>query len=324
MTSISPSAKEYASARNHLADHVHRTPLMSATLLGERVGASLYLKCENLQKTGSFKVRGALHKLTTLDDQSRKRGVVTISAGNFAQGLAWAAREAGIPCVVVMPEGASSAKAAASRGYGAEVILHGTVGQAFQKARDLEAERRLTFIHPFDDPHIITGHGSVALEILEQSRDITVIVVPVGGGGLIAGIAGVVKLGKPHVRVYGVEPEGACAMRQSLDAGRAVHIDDINTVADGLAAPMAGELNFEFVKAYVDDVITVSDEEIVAAMGALLTRAKVLTEPAGAAGVAALLSGCIPIETGDRVVAVLSGGNIAPADLQKFACTWED
>jgi threonine dehydratase len=324
MPSISPSAKAYGSARSLLADHLHRTPLFSATLLGKRVGAELYLKCENLQKTGSFKVRGALHKLVTLDEASRRRGVVTISAGNFAQALAWAAREASVPCVVVMPAGASEAKAAASRGYGAEVILHGTVVEAFQHARDLEAERRLTFIHPFDDIDIITGHASVGLEILEQARDVTAIVVPVGGGGLIAGIAGVLKLARPDVRIYGVEPEGACAMRKSLDAGHAVHIDNIDTIADGLAPPMAGELTFEFVKEYVEDIVTVSDGEIVEAMGVLLGRAKVLTEPAGAAGMAALLSGCIPLEAGDRVVAVLSGGNVALADLQQFACKWTD
>ena len=274
------------------------------------------LKCENLQKTGSFKVRGVLNKLSRLSDESRKRGVVTVSAGNHAQALAWAAREAGVRATVVMPSAASPAKVDASRGYGAEVVLHGETSiQAFARARELERDRELTFVHPFDDELVCAGAGTVGLELLEQARDLDTVVIGVGGGGLIAGMLVALKESKPSLRVYGVEPVGASSMRQSLDQGHAVHLDSVNTIADGLAAPMAGELNYEIVRRYVDDVVLIDDATIAAGARELLFSAKLLAEPAGAAATAAILARAIPLRDGERVAAVVSGGNLNTAKL---------
>jgi threonine dehydratase len=208
-----------------------------------------------------------------------------------------------------MPAKASQTKADAARGYGADVVLHGTVHEAFAKARELEAGG-LTFVHPFDDERTVQGAASAGLEVLEQQPDTTVIVVPVGGGGLIGGIATAARLVKPSVRVFGVEPMGAAAMRKSLDAGEASHLDSVDTIADGLAPPMAGELNYAIVRKCVEDVVTVTDDEIIAAMRVIVERAKQWVEPSGAAGVAALLQGKIPVRADDEVVAILSGGNI--------------
>ena len=310
--------EDFTKARARIEGRVHRTPLESSALLGKEIGAELHLKCENLQKTGSFKVRGALNKLMQLDRESRASGVITVSAGNHAQALAWAAAETGTPCTVVMPAKASKIKAEATAAYGAEVLLHGTVHDLFDKAHELERERGLTFIHPFDDPQIIAGAGSAGLEILEQCPRVTTIVAAIGGGGHIAGIAGATKMLGSGVRIFGVEPVGANTMRRSLDAGHAVHADTVNTIADGLAPPMAGELNYEFVKECVEDVVLVTDEEIVETMALLLSRAKLLTEPAGAAAMAALLVGRIQLQPTDVVVAVLSGGNIGLEDLTRL------
>jgi len=298
------------SARERIGDRVHHTPVLSATRLGARVGAVLHHKCESLQKTGSFKVRGALNRLALLDDAARARGVITVSAGNHAQALAWASRDAGVRCTVVMPTTASRTKVDASRGYGAEVILHGTSGmEAFARAHELSVERSLTFVHPFDDDAIMAGQGTVALEILDQLGEFDDVIVPIGGGGLIGGIAVAIKESRPSVKVYGVEPTGAAVMRKSLDAGYPVRLDSMKTIADGLAAPMAGELTFAIVQKYVDDVVLVEEDEITSAMRELLFSAKLLAEGGGAAATAAVLSGRIPVG-GRRVVAVVSGGNI--------------
>ncbi len=307
-TSLTP--ERFVAARRRIAGRVHHTPVETATLLGRVIGAPLRLKCENLQKTGSFKARGALNLLEQLDADRRARGVVTISAGNHAQAVAWASGETGIGATVVMPSDATSSKVEASRAYGADVVLHGDVFQAFERAHALERQRDLTFVHPFDDERIVAGTGTVGLELLEQVDDVAAIVVPVGGGGLIAGIAAAVKQHRPGISIYGVEPEGAAAMRRSLDAGRAVRLERVDTLADGLAPPMAGELNYALVREYVDDVVTVTDTELVEAMTAILSRARLLTEPSGAAGVAALLAGRLPLPRGGSVVAVLSGGNV--------------
>jgi threonine dehydratase len=300
----------FEDARARIAGSIHRTPLVRSTTLSSLLGAPTYLKCENLQKTGAFKVRGALHRLLRLSDEERARGVVTISAGNHAQAVAWAARTAGVEAVVVMPQGASSAKVAASREYGAEVILHGDAKAAFARAFELADDRGLRFVHPFDDEEVVAGHGSCALEIVEELPDVGAIVVPVGGGGLVSGIAAATAVTATGVSVWGVEPEGAAAVRRSLDVGRAVHIDAVDTVADGLAAPMAGEINFQLIAAHVQDVVTVSDAQIVRAMMMLLERTKLLVEPAGAAGLAGLLSGSVPLAAGVPVAVVLSGGNV--------------
>ena len=307
------SLSEIQEARERIGDRVHHTPVLSATRLGARVGAVLHHKCESLQKTGSFKVRGALNRLALLDEASRARGVITVSAGNHAQALAWASRDAGVRCTVVMPTTASRTKVDASRGYGAEVILHGSSGlEAFTRAHELSVERSLTFVHPFDDNAIMAGQGTVGLEILDALDEIDDVVVPIGGGGLIGGIAVAIKESRPSVKVYGVEPTGAAVMRKSLEAERPVRLDSMKTIADGLAAPMAGELTLPIVQRYVDDVVLVDDDEIMTAMSELLLSAKLLAEGAGAAATAAVLSGKIPVG-GRRVVAVLSGGNVDPS-----------
>jgi threonine dehydratase len=310
-----PTLEQISSARERISHHIHVTPVTTAGLLGKEAGITLFLKCENLQKTGSFKPRGALNKVSQLGEGARQRGVVTVSAGNHAQALAWAARVANVQATVVMPLGASQAKAEASAGYGAEVIRHGTTFDAFEHAQALALERGLVFVHPFDDEDVMAGAGTTGLEILEQTPEADVVVVPIGGGGLIAGIAAAVKQLRPTVRVYGVEPIGAAAMRSSLDSGCAVRLEAVDTIADGLAAPMAGTLTYEVVRRFVDDVVLVSDDEIAAAVRALLLRTKLLAEPAGAAGVAAILSRRLPLRAGERVVAVVSGGNV---DLERL------
>jgi threonine dehydratase len=297
-------------AQRRLAGAVHRTPLVRSTTLGQRAGVRLWLKCENLQKTGSFKVRGALNKLSGLSDAARALGVVTVSAGNHAQALAWAAQSLGVRCTVVMPATASKSKADASAGYGAEVIRYGTGAEAFGKAHQLAAERNLTFVHPFDDPLISCGAGTAGVEILEDLPDADVVIVPIGGGGLISGIAPAVKQIRPGTKVFGVEPVGAAVMHRSLEMGKPERLEVMNTIADGLAAPWAGELPFAMVQQFVDDVVLVRDEEIAETMGALLSRTKLLAEPAGAAATAAVLYGKVPLEPNSRVVAVVSGGNV--------------
>jgi threonine dehydratase len=303
---------EIRDARQRIAGRVHVTPTMSASRIGERVGVQLVLKCENLQKTGSFKVRGVLNKLSRLGAAERARGVVTVSAGNHAQALAWGARSAGIHAVVVMPEAASPAKIEASRGYGAEVVLHGATSiQAIERARELEKERNLVFVHPFDDEVVCAGAGTAGMELVEQAGELDAVVIPIGGGGLISGMAVAIKEMNPGIRVFGVEPRGAPSMRLSLDAGRAVTLESVNTIADGLAAPMAGQVNFEIVRRYVDDVVLIDDDVIADAVRELLVSAKLLAEPGGAAATAAVLSRAIPMRDGQRIAAVVSGGNIA-------------
>ncbi len=314
------SLNDIRSAHERIASRIHRTPLMGTATLAARAGvAQLHLKCEAFQKTGSFKTRGSLNLLSQLDQAARARGVVSVSAGNHAQALAWCARAEGIACTVVMPELATQSKVDASRGYGARVIQHGTGADAFVRAHELEAEEGLTFVHPFDDDRIIAGAGTAALEILEQlGTPPDVVVVPVGGGGLISGIAVGIKEASPSTRVFGVEPTGAAVMRKSLDEGHAARMSSMSTIADGLAAPMAGERNFEIVRRYVDDVVLVEDEEIKDAMRLLLARCKVLAEPGGAAATAALLNNRIPVRPGDTVVSLVSGGNVDLSRLKEF------
>ncbi len=312
--------QDFEAARIRIGDSVHRTPLLSFRTLGAPTGTTAYLKCENLQKTGSFKVRGALNAVAALTPAERARGVVTVSAGNHAQAVAWAARNAGTRAVVVMPERASEAKVLAARGYGAHVVLHGSAADAFQEAHRRAREERLVFLHPFDSPQVIAGQGSVGLELDEALSQPATIVVPVGGGGQIAGIAGALaaagklagaKTAKGH-RIFGVEPGGAPGMRRSLDLGRPARLDATDTIADGLAAPMAGDLTYRYVAEFVEDVVLVSDEEILSAMRLLMLRAKLLVEPSGAAATAALMFGHIPLSAGDVVVALVSGGNVDP------------
>lgn len=305
-------------AREAIAGRVHRTPLFSATLLGRRTGTRLFVKAENLQKTGSFKPRGVLNKLRGLTPEEKRRGLITISAGNHAQALAYAAAVEGLRCVVVMPESASPTKVAASRGYGAEVVLHGTVHEALEKMHELRESGGLTLVHPYDDPLVIAGQGTVGLEILEDLPDVDLVIVPVGGGGLISGIAAAVKRTRPSARVIGVEPEGAPTVTEALRAGRPVRLERIATIADGLTAPIAGDHTLAHVRALVDEVVLVSEEELAEGVRAVLQYTKLLAEPAGAAGVAALLARRVSLPADLRAAAVVvSGGNVDLARLQQ-------
>ena len=257
-----------------------------------------------------------MNRLLTLSPEERARGVSTISAGNHAQAVAWAASAAGVSSTVVMMEHASPTKVRASRDYGAEVILHGDAAAAFEKVHEVSLERGLTFVHPFDDPEVVAGHASCGLEILEDLPNVGTIVVPVGGGGLSSAIAAATALSQADVDVWGVEPTGAAAMHESFEAGYALRLDRVDTVADGLGAPMAGELNYEILAEYARGIVLVEDREIVCAMMMLLERTKLLAEPAGAAGLAALLENKIEFDRTRPVVVVISGGN---ADLAQFA-----
>jgi len=298
-------------ARDAIGGRLHRTPTFSATTLGEMAGVELFVKAELLQKTGSFKPRGVLNKLASLTPEERERGVIGISAGNHAQALAYGAGREGIPCTVVMPATASVNKAAAARGYGAEVVLHGeTTIEAFAEYDRLLEARGLVPVHPFDDPYVIAGQGTVGLEMLEDVPDMEAVVVPVGGGGLIAGIAIAIKEQRPDVRVVGVEPEGAPSLTRALAAGRVEPLTSVSTIADGLAAPFAGPNTLAIAQRYVDEVVLVSDEEIARALGLVLERTKLQGEPAGVAGVAALLAGRCGLRPGARVVTPICGGNV--------------
>lgn len=300
---------EIEAARKRIRPHVHETPLVKSTRLGNAAGVELLLKCESMQRAGSFKSRGALNAMLQLSQAEKARGVVTVSAGNHAQSLAWAATLVGAECTACMPEGASATKVEATQGYGGTVeLVPGERVRAFDRAQELAARGRV-MVHPFEDPRVAAGAGTVALEMLEQRSDLEVIVVPVGGGGLITGVAIAAKAMKPGIRIIAVEPEGAPTMKTALDAGAPQTITP-NTIADGLSAPMVGAMNLEVVKQYVDELVLVNDDDILAAMRALLSYAKLVAEPAGAASVAALASGKLKLRTGTRVAAIISGGNI--------------
>jgi len=303
-------------AREAIGNRLVRTPLLYNDALSARLGRPLYLKLENLQKTGSFKPRGVLNKIATLSDEEKARGLVTISAGNHAQALAYAARANGLHCTVVMPATAQATKIANTRGYGAEVILHPDHITLLDRMRAEQEAQGYVYVPPFDDPYVIAGQGTVGLEIMEDLPEVAAVVVPVGGGGLISGIAVAVKGIRPATQLSGVEPEGAPGMFNSLAAGHAVHLDHVNTIADGLAAPFAGELNYAIVRDLVQEVVLVSDAEIAAAVPVLVDSAKVVPEPAGAAALAALLVGRVTLPPEGPVVAVVSGGNL---DLARLA-----
>jgi threonine dehydratase len=282
------------------------------------VGTSIFLKAENLQRSGAYKIRGATYKLSQLRDEERLHGVIAASAGNHAQGVAIAASALHIPCTIVMPTGAPLAKVTATEGYGATVLLFGdTYNDAYEHARELSRQTGATYIEAFNDPDIIAGQGTIGLEILADLPDVEAIVVNIGGGGLIAGIATAVKALKPSVRIIGVEASGAASMRAALNAGHLVTLPSLNTIADGIATKVVGDLTLEIVRDLVDEVVTVDDEEIIHAVLLLLERCKLLVEGAGAAGVAALLSGRLDV-AGRKTVALLSGGNIDMNLVGKF------
>jgi threonine dehydratase len=279
-----------------------------STFLGGLIGADLYFKLEMFQKTGSFKPRGVLNKMRSLSDDERRKGVISLSAGNHAQALAYAASMDGVESTIVMPSNALRSKVEATRGYGGTVIQ--TEDDLLETVLTVQRDRDLTMVHPFDDMHTIAGTGTLGLEILDDVPGVDLIVAGIGGGGLISGVAAAIKLTRPGVRVVGVEPEGAPGMTLALREGRSVHLDKLDTVADGLAAPFVGGHNLDHVRAYVDDVVLVSDQEIIGAMKLILERAKVLAEPAAASTYAALLSGKIKLDPAETVVCILSGGNI--------------
>jgi threonine dehydratase len=302
---------DVARATRAVGNRLHRTPSIGSRTLGERVGARAILKAELFQRTGSFKPRGILAKIASLSPDERARGVITISAGNAAAAVAFGAAAEGIDALVVMASTASPAKVAATRAYGATVDQEAPdQPSAFERVRELQRETGRTFVHPFDDATVIAGHASLGLEIVEDVPDVDVVVVPVGGGGLISGIALGVKHARPDARIVAVEPEGSAALALALEAGRPVAIDPVS-VADGLNAPYVGDVCLPICQALVDDAITVTEAEIAAGFRFLYERAKLAAEPAGAASTAALLAGTVPDVGGKTVVAVVSGGNVA-------------
>ena len=272
--------------------------------------ASVYLKLENLQRTGSFKVRGASYKIATLSPQEKERGVIACSAGNHAQGVALAARKEGIKAVICMPEGAPLSKIEATRNLGAQVVLcPGVYDDAYNKALELQEQEGYTFVHPFNDPAVIAGQGTVGLEILEQLPEVEVVLCAVGGGGLASGLACALKSLRPGVKVYGVQAAGAPSMAASLEKGEIVQLDRVQTIADGIAVKRPGELTFDLCRQYLDGVVTVTEGEIASAMLALIENHKIVAEGAGAAPVAAAMYNKVEI-AGKKTVCVVSGGNV--------------
>ena len=273
-------------------------------------GEDLYLKTENLQITGSFKVRGAYYKMTRLSAEEKAKGVIACSAGNHAQGVALAAKKNGIKAVICLPDGAPISKVEATKSYGAEVCLvEGVYDDAYQKALRLRDEKGYTFLHPFNDEDVIAGQGTIALEILAQLPEVDAIIVPVGGGGLIAGIAYTAKTLKPSIKVYGVEAKGAPSMKNAIDHGQVEELSSVSTIADGIAVKKPGDLTYELCRKYVDGIVTVTDDEISAAILTLMEKHKLVTEGAGAVAVAAAMFGKIDL-AGKKTVCLLSGGNI--------------
>lgn len=273
-------------------------------------GADLYLKTENLQITGSFKVRGAYYKMTRLSAEEKAKGVVACSAGNHAQGVALAAKKNGIKAVICLPDGAPISKVEATKSYGAEVCLvEGVYDDAYQKALQLRDEKGYTFLHPFNDEDVIAGQGTIALEIIEQLPEVDAIIVPVGGGGLISGIAYTAKTLKPEIKIYGVEAKGAPSMKNAMDHGKVEELPSVSTIADGIAVKKPGDLTYELCRKYVDEIVTVTDDEISAAILTLMEKQKLVTEGAGAVAVAAAMFGKIDLSN-KKTVCLLSGGNI--------------
>ena len=287
---------------------VRKTDVIYAPKL--RQDAQIYLKTENLQITGSFKVRGSYYKMSRLTDEEKQRGVIACSAGNHAQGVALSAQKNGIKAVICLPDGAPISKVEATKSYGAEVCLvNGVYDDAYKKALELRDEKGYTFIHPFDDEDVIAGQGTIAIELYEQLPDLDAIVVPVGGGGLIAGVAYAIKTINPKVKVYGVQAAGAPSMVHSLEDGQIEELPSVSTIADGIAVKKPGSLTYEICSKYVDKIVTVTDDEISAAILALMEQHKLVTEGAGAVSVAAVMFNKIDIK-GKKVACLLSGGNI--------------
>ena len=308
------TASDIASAEELLEPVMRRTPVVASRILSDLTGHEVRLKCENLQRTGSFKPRGAYNRIARLDAEQRAHGVVAASAGNHAQGVAWAASQVGIESTVFMPVGVSLPKLVATKAYGATVHLVGnTVDEALTSAREFADRTGATLIHPFDHLDIVAGQATLGTELLQQMPDVGTIVIPTGGGGLLAGVAAAVKLTKPDVRVVGVQAEGAAAWPASLKAGHPIALTSMSTMADGIAVGLPGSVPFDHVQGWVDDIVTVSEDALSRALVLCIERAKLIVEPAGAAAVAALMThSADELGLTGSVCAVLSGGNIDP------------
>ncbi len=306
-------------AHDRIREHIQLTPCTCSETLSRMLGCTVYFKLENLQITGSFKDRGAINKILQLTPSQRAAGVIAASAGNHAQGVAHAARLAGIKSLIVMPETTPLAKIRGTRELGAQIILHGSgYDEAFNHAEQLQQEHGYTFIHAFDDPDIIAGQGTIGLELMRQVPEMDLVVVPVGGGGLLSGIATAIRTARPQIRLVGVEAKRMPAMQQSLSHNQRLCLHAANTLADGIAIAQVGKITLEILQDLAPELVTVSEEQIASAVMALLEREKTLAEGAGAVGFAALQAGNIPDTNGRSVVIVISGGNIDMTMLEKI------
>ena len=298
----------FIKAKKNLSKVLLETHLIYSPIFSKESGNKVFIKPENLQKTGSFKIRGAYNKISNLIDAEKKRGVIASSAGNHAQGVAYGAKESGIKAVIVMPKSTPLIKVESTKQYGAEVILHGDVyDDAYKKAKELEEKEGYVFVHPFNDEDVLDGQGTIALEILEELPETDIILVPIGGGGLISGIACAAKILKPEIKIIGVEPEGAASAYEAIKENKVVELKEANTIADGTAVKKIGDLNFEYIKKYVDEIITVSDYELMEAFLLLVEKHKIIAENSGILSVAATKK---LKEKNKKVVSVISGGNI--------------
>ena len=298
----------FIKAKEKLSKVLLETHLIYSPIFSKESGNKVFIKPENLQKTGSFKIRGAYNKISNLTDAEKKRGVIASSAGNHAQGVAYGAKESGIKAVIVMPKSTPLIKVESTKQYGAEVILHGDVyDDAYKKAKELEEKEAYVFVHPFNDEDVLDGQGTIALEILEELPETDIILVPIGGGGLISGIACAAKILKPEIKIIGVEPEGAASAYEAIKENKVVELKEANTIADGTAVKKIGDLNFEYIKKYVDEIITVSDYELMEAFLLLVEKHKIIAENSGILSVAATKK---IKEKNKKVVSVISGGNI--------------
>ena len=304
------SIENVRQAAEMIKGKVMRTPLVHSPSLSRMFGAEIYLKLENLQKTGSFKIRGATYSILLNHQKIGPNGVIAASAGNHAQGVALAAKQALIPATIVMPEWASISKQEATRSYGGHVVIAGqSLEESLKKAKEMAQDGK-RFIHPFDDPDIMSGQGTIGLEILEDLKETDMILVPIGGGGIISGIASAIKSIKPDVHVIGVQSAACPSAYESCRQGRITKVDSEQSIADGISVKKIGKLNFEIIRKFVDDVVLVEEDQIAAAVLLLLERKKILAEGAGAVSLAALLSGLITIPQGSKVVLLISGGNV--------------
>lgn len=299
---------DFMEARERLSTVTVKTKLIHSTVFSNECGNDVYIKPENLQRTGSFKLRGAYNKIAKLTKEEKERGVIASSAGNHAQGVALAAQRLGTQAVIVMPRHTPLIKVDATKQYGADVVLAGDIyDEAYAKAKELQEANSYVFVHPFDDPDVIEGQGTIALEVLEELPDVDVLLVPIGGGGLIAGVAAAAKMKNPQIKVIGVEPEGAASAKAALAQGGPVDLDGVSTIADGAAVKKIGGLTYEYIKQYVDEIVTVSDYELMEAFLLLAEKHKIVGENAGILSVAGLKK---IKEKGKKVVSILSGGNI--------------